>query len=255
MTYDNYARWRDAPDERPVDLSVVIPAYNESERIVPTIGAFAAHLAGTGLAWELIVGDDGSNDGTIDVVQSLELANVRVLPAPSNAGKGSAVRRGVAAAQGRMVLFADADCSTPAAELDLLRRELTLGADVAIGSRAAAGADVSNRSVLRRMLTRGLNTIVRLGLAIPLEDTQCGFKMFTAEAAGRLFQAQTVDGFSFDLEILYLARRLDMRIAEVPVRWYDAPGSKVNARKEVVRFLKSIAQIRFNSLRGVYADA
>jgi len=255
MTYENYEKWRDAPEERSVDLSVVIPAYNERERIVPTIGAFAAHLAGIGLAWELIVSDDGSTDGTVDLVWSLGLANVRVLTAPSNQGKGAAVRRGVASARGRTILFADADCSTPAAELDYLLAELALGADVAIGSRAAAGADVANRSVLRRVLTRGLNTVVRVGLAVPLEDTQCGFKMFTAEAAQRLFRAQTVDGFSFDLEILYLARRVGMRVAEVPVRWYDAPGSKVNARKEVVRFLQSIFQIRFNSLRGVYSNA
>ena len=255
MSYENYERWRDAPEDRSVDLSVVIPAYNETERIIPTIGAFAAHLAGIGLAWELIVSDDGSSDGTVELVQSLPLANVRVMAAPSNEGKGSAVRRGVASAKGRTVLFADADCSTPVAELDLLLARIALGADLAIGSRAAAGADVANRSLLRRALTRGLNTIVRLGLAVPLEDTQCGFKMFTAHAAQRLFRAQTVDGFAFDLEILYLARRLGMDIAEVPVRWYDAPGSKVDARKEVVRFLKSIARIRFNSLRGVYANA
>jgi dolichyl-phosphate beta-glucosyltransferase len=255
MTYGNYEKWRDAPEEGPVDLSVVIPAFNETERIVPTIGAFAAHLAGGDLAWELIVSDDGSTDRTVDLVRTLGLANVRVVEAPSNQGKGAAVRRGVAAARGRVILFADADCSTPTSEVDSLLAEIARGAEVAIGSRAAAGADVANRSVLRRALTRGLNTIVRLGLAVPLEDTQCGFKMFSAEAAERLFRVQTVDGFSFDLEILYLARRLGMRIAEVPVRWYDAPGSKVDAGKEVVRFLRSIAQIRINSLRGVYANA
>jgi dolichyl-phosphate beta-glucosyltransferase len=129
------------------------------------------------------------------------------------------------------------------------------GADVAIGSRAAIGADVQNRSRLRRAMTAGLRLVVQLGLRVPFEDTQCGFKLFTSEAADRLFSAQTLEGFAFDLELLYLARRTGMDVAEVPVRWYDAPGSKVDARKEVARFVKSIARIRLNALRGVYANA
>jgi dolichyl-phosphate beta-glucosyltransferase len=255
MTYDTYARWRDVPEERELDLSVVVPAFNETDRIVPTIGAFAAHLAESDVAWELIVSDDGSLDDTTALVAMLGLANVTIVAAPSNAGKGAAVRRGVRAARGRLVLFADADCSTPAAELDRLMAEVAAGADVAIGSRAAMGADVQNRSLLRRTMTAGLRLVVRLGLRVPFEDTQCGFKLFTSEAADRLFTAQTVEGFAFDLELLYLARRTGMEVAEVPVRWYDAPGSKVDARKEIARFVKSIARIRFNALRGVYVNA
>jgi len=254
VSYTNYRNWRDTPEQRPLDLSIVIPAFNEQDRIVPTIGAFAAHLAGRDLAWELIVSDDGSRDDTRALVGLLDHANIRVLEAPSNGGKGAAVRRGMAAAAGRMVLFADADCSTPAHELDGLISEIEGGCDVAVGSRAASGAQVANRSRLRRLLTKGLRSIVRIGLGVPLEDTQCGFKLFTREAARRLFTAQTVNGFSFDLEVLFIAGRLGMRIAEVPVRWYDAPGSKVDARKEIVRFLGSIATIRFNSFRGVYGN-
>jgi dolichyl-phosphate beta-glucosyltransferase len=255
VSYDTYRTWRDAPEPRPLDLSIVIPAFNEKDRIVPTIGAFAAHLSEHDIAWELIVSDDGSADHTLSLVRLLDHANIRVLEAPANAGKGAAVRRGVGAASGRMVLFADADCSTPASELDPLMEELEGGADVAVGSRAAAGAQVANRSRMRRALTSGLRSIVRFGLGVPVEDTQCGFKLFTADSARRLFSEQTVDGFSFDLEVLFLAKRLGMQIAEVPVRWYDAPGSKVDARREIVRFLTSIARIRFNALKGVYGRA
>jgi dolichyl-phosphate beta-glucosyltransferase len=255
MSYERYQTWRDTPEAGPLDLSIVIPAFNEQDRIVPTIGSFAAHLASRDLAWELIVSDDGSGDATRSLIRLLDHANVRVVEAPCNAGKGAAVRRGVAAAGGRLVLFADADCSTPATELDLLIDAIDRGADVAVGSRAAPGAQVAHRSRLRRMLTSGLRTIVRFGLGVPVEDTQCGFKLFTATAAHRLFAAQTVDGFSFDLELLFLAARFGMRVVEVPVRWYDAPGSKVDARREIVRFLQSLLRIRINALRGVYGHA
>jgi dolichyl-phosphate beta-glucosyltransferase len=255
MNYDIYRRWRDHRDHRRPELTVVIPAYNEKQRLVPTIGAFAAYLSRTDVAWELIVADDGSVDSTVALVEMLEHANIRVLTAERNSGKGSAVRRGVFEARGDLILFADADCSTPVEELDHLKDAIEAGADLAIGSRRELGASVEHRSLFRRLLTFGLHQIVRFGLGVPVKDTQCGFKLFRADTAKALFEAQTVVGFSFDLEILYLAARKGLRIAEVPVRWYDAPGSKVDARKEIVRFLQSIARIRWNALSGVYADA
>lgn len=254
-TYEAYASWRDIRNTRPVDLSVVVPAYNEQARIVPTIGAFAAHLARTNLTWELIVSDDGSRDATRTLIDLIDHANVRVVHAPRNAGKGAAVRRGFQHAEGRMVLFSDADNATPAQEVVRLMAELEAGADVAIGSRAAVGADVVNRSLLRRAMTAGLRGVVRVGLGIGVADTQCGFKLFTAEAAARIAAAQTVDGFSFDLEMLHLAQRFGYRIAEVPVRWFDAPGSTVRPGREALRFVWSIARIRRNGLTGVYRNA
>lgn len=253
--YAAYVAWRDTPNTEPVDLSIVIPAYNEQARIVPTIGAFAAHLARTNLTWELIVSDDGSRDATRVLIALIDHANVRIIGAPANAGKGAAVRRGFAEARGRMVLFSDADNATPAQEVDRLIAQVDAGAQVAIGSRAAAGADVANRSVLRRTMTAGLRTVVRVGLGIGVADTQCGFKLFTAEAARRIAAAQTVDGFSFDLEILHLAERFGYTIAEVPVRWFDAPGSTVRPGREALRFVTSIARIRLNDIRGVYRNA
>jgi dolichyl-phosphate beta-glucosyltransferase len=253
--YNNYERWRDVPETRPIELSVVVPTYNEQDRLVPTIAAFAAHMAELHMPWELIVADDGSTDATRDLVELIAHANVRFLEAPANAGKGAAVRRGMLAARGSKVLFSDADNATPAQEIDGLLAALEAGADVAVGSRSTEGSEVENRSLLRRTMTAGLRTVVKVGLGVKVRDTQCGFKLFTAQAAQRIANAQTIEGFSFDLEVLYLAERFGYRIAEVPVHWHDAPGSKVNVRKEVVRFVTSIGSIRVNALTGKYRDA
>jgi dolichyl-phosphate beta-glucosyltransferase len=253
MSYAAYEHWKTTPIQGEPYLSVVIPAYNEAERIVPTIGAIAAYVSGARADWELIISDDGSQDNTADLCRSLELANLRVLQADRNGGKGSAVRRGMLAARGRYVLFSDADNSTPIEELARLLAALESGQyDVAVGSRAVAGAEEAKRSLLRRVLSGGLRAIVRYGLRVGVQDTQCGFKLFTRQAAQRLHKAQTLMGFSFDLEILFLAARFGYRVAEVPVAWVDAPGSKVDPVKEARRFLKDLWQIKLNDLRGHY---
>lgn len=256
MSYLSYATWKATPNSGVPHLSVVIPAYNEEERIVPTIGAIAAYICGLGFPWELIVADDGSRDGTATLIEGLELANLRLLAATHNGGKGSAVRRGVMAARGRFILVADADNSTPIEELGkLLHKVEHEGYDIAIGSRAAAGAEEAHRTIMRRVFSGGLRLLVRYGLRIGVRDTQCGFKLFTHAAAQRLHGAQTMMGFSFDLEILYLAARLGYRVVEVPVAWVDAPGSKVDAVREVRRFLHDLLTIKLNDLRGIYTNA
>lgn len=256
MTYADYTTWKTTPLADEPYLSIVIPAYNEELRIVPTIGAIASHVAGMGFPWELIIADDGSRDETAALVEGLELVNLRLLRAERNGGKGSAVRRGVLAARGRYILFDDADNSTPIEELPKLLTKLEQeGYDVAVGSRAAGGAEEAHKSLLRRTLSGGLRWIVRHIFRIGVRDTQCGFKLFTRDAAHRLYAAQTIDGFSFDLEILYLADRLGYKIAEVPVAWVDAPGSKVDTSREVQRFLRDLVRIKWNDLRGVYAQA
>jgi dolichyl-phosphate beta-glucosyltransferase len=255
MPYSNYERWKSTPISGQPYLSIVIPAYNEEVRIVPTIGAIASHVSDLGFPWELIVADDGSTDGTVQLVQDLGLVNLRVLIAERNGGKGSAVRRGMLVAQGRYALFDDADNSTPIEEVGKLLGKLdTDGYDVAIGSRAAAGAEEAQKSLMRKAMSSGLRLIVRYGFRIGVRDTQCGFKMYTQEAARRLHTAQTINGFSFDLEILYLAAKAGYKVAEVPVAWVDAPGSKVDAAKEARRFLRDLVQIRLNDVRGVYAS-
>jgi dolichyl-phosphate beta-glucosyltransferase len=232
---------------------VVIPAYNEEWRILPTIGAIATHMSARGEPWELIIADDGSTDTTAALVEDLRFANLRLLRAVKNAGKGDAVRRGMLAARGKVVLFADADQSTPIEQFDRLKAMLDEGFDVVVGSRAAEGAEVSNKSLTRRILSRGLRLVVSTGFGITVSDTQCGFKLFTAESARRLFSTQIVDGFSFDLEVLYLAHKLGYRTAEVPVEWIDAPGSTVDAAKVSMQFLRDLVLIRTNDVRGRYS--
>lgn len=251
-TYDAYQHWATTPLAEKPQVSVVIPAYNESERIIPTIGAVASYMSSRDEPWELLVADDGSTDDTVAVVSDLALANLRVLTTPQNGGKGSAVRRGMLAAQGDVILFADADQSTPIEQFEALRASLDEGYDIAVGSRAADGSLESSKSAFRRLLSGGLRTVVRLGFNVGVKDTQCGFKLFTAQAANDLFRRQRIDGFSFDLEVLYLAEKLEYRIAEVPVEWIDAPGSTVDAARVAVRFLRDLLVIRFDDLRGVY---
>ena len=256
MPYDAFTHWKTTPLTESPYLSVVIPAYNEAERILPTIGAIASHISDLGFPWELIVSDDGSNDDTAQMVRELEFVNLHLLQAPQNGGKGKAVHQGMLAAQGKFVLFADADNSTPIEQTEKLLQYLD-GAqyDIAVGSRAMAGAQETHRSLLRQMLSGGLRWLVRHVLHIKVQDTQCGFKLFTHAAAQRLHRAQTIAGFSFDLEILFLAFRLGYDVIEVPVEWIDAPGSTVNPLRDVPRFVRDLIQIKINDLRGRYAEA
>ncbi|GAA2738601.1 glycosyltransferase family 2 protein [Pedococcus aerophilus] len=250
--YRAYRSWVTRPLDGPPEVSVVIPAYNEEWRILPTIGAVATHMSARNQPWELIISDDGSTDATVSLVRDLRFANLRLLVAPANTGKGDAVRRGMLAARGRLVLFADADQSTPIEQFDRLAALVDEGYDVVIGSRAAEGAAVSGKSLTRRILSRGLHEAVSRLYGIDVADTQCGFKLFTADAAQRLFGMQLVDGFSFDLEVLYLAHKLGYRTAEVPVEWIDAPGSTVDAARVSLQFLRDLMRIRLLDLRGRY---
>jgi len=251
-TYQAYRAWVTQPISEKPTVSVVIPAYNEEWRILPTVGAIATHMCSRGEPWELVVADDGSTDTTVALLEDLRLPNMRVLIAERNKGKGDAVRRGMLAAEGQYVLFADADQSTPIEQFDRLLDQLKDGYDVAVGSRAAAGAAVSGRSPLRKVLSRGLRLLVSVGFGVKVADTQCGFKLFTADAARTLFELQIVDNFSFDLEVLYLSDKVGLRVAEVPVEWIDAPGTRVDAAKVTLQFLADLVKIRINDLRGHY---
>lgn len=247
-----YRTWASTAIEVPPKYSVVIPTYNEEWRIIPTIGAIATHMCTLGEPWELLIADDGSTDATIELVTDLDLANLRIIPAKANAGKGDAVRRGVLSADGEIILFADADQSTPIEQFERLADQLRSGADVVVGSRAAEGAEVTNKSIVRKIFSGGLRFVVMGVFRIPVADTQCGFKMFSKEAAHTLFERQLINDFSFDLEVLYLSRKFDMTTVEVPVEWIDAPGSKVNPTKVAIEFLRDLVVIKRNDLQGKY---
>ena len=212
-----------------MELSLIIPAFNEAQRIGPTLRRAHRVLAARPASFEIIVVDDGSTDGTVALVAALagELPGLRVLCSPANRGKGHAVRRGMLAATGRTRLFCDADGSTPIEELDPLLRALAAGADIAIGSRYLAGSRVTRpQPWFRRVWSRLVNRVVQRVLLPGVADTHCGFKAFTAAAAAHTFAACTVDGWSFDLEVLARARAQGLRIREVPVRWENDARSK-----------------------------
>jgi dolichyl-phosphate beta-glucosyltransferase len=250
MSFETFETWREHVVTTP-KLSVVIPCFNESERILPTLAAMAVHVSELGLDWELLISDDGSSDGTADLVEALGWQNLRVLR-HANTGKGGAVRRGVLEARGEMILFADADNSTPIEELPKLITKLNEGFEVVIGSRAAEGAEEHDRSLKRQITSGVLRGVVRLSSGIQVKDTQCGFKLFRHDAARTLFGAQRTMKFTFDLEILYLARKFGFGVAEVPVQWFDAPGSKVNAVRDGLRFLRDIRRIVRDDRAGLY---
>ena len=253
MSYAAYEHWKTAPITEEPYLSIVIPAYNEAIRIIPTIGAIASHISSLGFPWELIIVDDGSTDETVTLIRDLEFANLKLLIAEQNGGKGSAVQRGMLAAQGKYILFDDADNSTPIEEITKLLSKLEIEKfDVAVGSRAASGAEEAKRTAIRRLMSWTLRSMVKNLFKIGVRDTQCGFKLFSKPVARHLYSIQTIKGFSFDLEILYLAAKYGYRIAEIPVAWVDSPGSKVDPVREIKRFLKDLSHIKINDWRGVY---
>lgn len=229
-------------------LSVVVPAYNEEERLPETIAAIEQYLARQKYTWELIVVDDGSRDATIEVARRCFTSpHSRVVSNPRNMGKGATIRNGMTNhARGRFRLFTDADNSTPIEETGkLLKRLKRTGADIAIGSRALKGSKLEVRQpIYREMMGRVFNTMVQL-LAVPgIRDTQCGFKLFTAKAAEEVFPRQTLDGFSFDVEVLHIARRRGFRTIEVPVRWINSPASRVSPIRDSIRMFADLVRIR-----------
>jgi dolichyl-phosphate beta-glucosyltransferase len=233
-------------------LSVVIPAYNEKSRLPATLATIAPYLRAAHPDHEIVVVDDGSTDGTADVARAAQLPSLSVIGYAPNRGKGHAVRRGMLAARGARRLITDADLSTPIEDLEHLQAALDAGADVAIGSRALPTSNVVLRQPwYREGMGRLFNVFVR-GLVLPgLYDTQCGFKLFTAPAAESAFTQARLDGFSFDVETLYIARRRGLRIAEVGVTWRNDEATHVGWRRGGQAFL-DLVRIRANAVRGRY---
>jgi glycosyltransferase involved in cell wall biosynthesis len=253
-----------SPPAEPIPhLSVIVPAYNEAERLPGTLEAILAFLGTQDFTSELIVANDGSTDQTSRISHRFagEHDCLRVLDLPHH-GKAAAVRAGVNAARGRYILFSDADLSTPINYAWDLLFALESGADVAIGSREGAGSRRIGEPAYRHLMGRIFNTVVRT-IAVPgINDTQCGFKSFRREAAAEIFSRvrlyasdRAVQGprvTAFDVEVLFLARKLGMSIVEIPVTWTHAPGSKVSPFADSLRMVLDVLRVRWNALRGLY---
>ncbi len=234
-------------------LSIVIPAYNEEARIIATLQQVAGHLSALAYDWEIVVANDGSSDATPRLVEEFARDNpqVSLLDLPHR-GKGGAVRSGMLHAKGQYRFLCDADLSMPIEQLDRFLPPKMEGYDIVIGSREAPGARRFNEPSRRHFLGRAFNLMARLFAVRGIRDTQCGFKLFQGEAAEALFPLQRTNGFGFDIEVLFLAQRLGMRLVEAPIDWYYMSHSKVRPLRDSVAMSRDILQVRWRALRGNY---
>jgi len=230
-------------------LSIVIPAYNEANRIGGSLHKIAGYFAGRPDLCEVIVVDDGSQDGTAQVIQSLAEAHpwVRLLRNPTNTGKGAVVQRGVLCAHGEKIAFCDADLSAPIEELDQLLACLDGVYDIAIGSRVHTAPDNRvQRRVQRRLMASAFNLLVRALLVHRIVDTQCGLKAFKRPVALDLFSQQSIPGFAFDVELLWRAQRSGYRIAEVPISWVADAESRIRPLRDSLTMARDVVVLWFH---------
>lgn len=234
-------------------LSIVIPAFNEGSRIGTTLADLRCHLPSTGLAWEIRVVDDGSTDDTATVVEALSREDPRiVVQREPHRGKGGTVKAGMLAARGDLRFMCDADMSMPAAGLDAFLDLVPSRFDVVIGSREGLGARRVGEPAYRHWMGRVFNTLVR-GVAVPgINDTQCGFKMFSRAAAERVFPRVTIEGWAFDIEVLVIARRHGLRVHELPIEWHYRDRSQVSPVRDSFLMARDVVTIRANAARGRY---
>lgn len=231
----------------PLDLSVVIPAYNEEARLPGTLAAIDPYLTSLGRSFEVVLSDDGSRDGTAAVMEraAAEHPYVHVVRLPANRGKGRAIAAGVAITSGQRLLISDADLSTPIDELPKLEAAMAEGAGVAIASRAVPGSRIEVSQPTHRVLMgKSFNLLVRALVLPGLSDTQCGFKLFDGEDARRYFAALRTDGFAYDVEILWRARQEGRSVHEVPVRWLHSAPTRVAAIRHSADMLKDVVRLR-----------
>jgi len=240
------------------EVSIVIPAFNEEKRLGATLARIREYFATREPALagvEIIVVDDGSNDGTVRVAQDFARAApcVRVVANARNRGKGYSVRDGILQARGRIALFTDADLSSPIYEWERLLEAIESGNDIAIGSRAIDRTLIAvHQSRFREVAGIIFNRLVRVFTGLSIEDTQCGFKAFRLPECRVIFEQQRIAGFGFDPEILFLARRHGLRIAEVPVCWSHDPATKVQIYRHSIEMFLDLLRIRLNAAIGRY---
>ncbi len=236
-------------------VSVVIPAYNEGGRIQSNLEKITGYLSSKFSQFEVIVVDDGSADDTAKKVAQAahHEPRIRLISFPANRGKGFVVRQGVLAARGDAIFFTDADLSTPVEAIEAGLKELAEGYPVVIASRRHPESVITlHQSRAREAAGRIFNLAVKTILSLPFEDTQCGFKGFSREAARSIFSLARIDGFVFDAELLVIARRFGFRVREIPVHWTNAPDSKVRLVRHLSSVARDLLQIRRNDRQGIY---
>ena len=235
-------------------MSVVIPAYNEEDRIARSLEAISEYLEGAGYRYELVVVDDGSEDETVVVVNNLAIKNLDLIKNGVNRGKGYSVRRGILHCKGNIILMSDADLSTPIEEIEkLLDAILAEGYQVAIGSRGLPDSDVRvHQSWQRENMGKVFNLFIRTLVMGRIRDTQCGFKCLGAKAAKTIFSRGRLNGFSFDVEALFIGRKLGYKIKEIGVVWINSPASRVHILRDPIQMFIDLWKIRWWDLRGRY---
>ena len=235
--------------------SIVIPAYNESSRLGASLEKILSYVQRAGWSAEILIVNDGSRDNTAEIARSFErrYGAVRLIENPGNRGKGFSVRNGMLHASGDRLLFTDADLSSPIEEAVKLFAALDAGAEVAMGSRwLRREMQTERQPILRQILGRMFNLVLRMILGLGYKDTQCGFKAFTRRAADTIFPRQQIDRWGFDPEILYLARKFKMKTVEVPVEWAHDDRSKINPLVDGVKMVWEMLRVRGNDIAGRY---
>jgi dolichyl-phosphate beta-glucosyltransferase len=230
------------------DISLIIPAYNEESRILPSLQKISHYLSERYPKHEIIVVDDGSSDRTGEIVNEFSLKNsqISLLRNDNNYGKGYSVRRGFSHAAGKLRLFTDADLSTPIQELDNLLKKIDEGFDVVIGSRGEIHSTITeHQPFYREWMGKFFNFLIQMFLFKGIKDTQCGFKLFTEKAGSDMFARQKINRFCFDVELLYIAQRLNYKISVVPVEWENSVSSKVSLLSDPVIMILDLFRIRW----------
>ncbi len=238
-----------------ITYSIVIPAYNEGQRLGATLDKVLGYVREQGWNAEVVVVNDGSHDNTAELVRSFAAKNpaLRLLENPGNRGKGYAVRNGMLNARGEIIVFSDADLSSPIEEMPKLLAALAAGADIAMGSRwLRAELQTHRQSLHRQLFGRIFNGLNRVILGLQFKDTQCGFKAFTRRAAQMILPLQRIERWGFDPEILFLARKFGLRVEEVAVRWGHVGGTRINPVLDGARMFQEMVRIRWYDLEGKY---
>lgn len=225
-------------------LSVVIPAYNEGKRLPKTLRIISNFLKKEQYTWEIIVVNDGSTDNTQQTLLNFQ-NNIKILKNEKNFGKGYSSKKGILNAKGKHILLSDADLSTPIKEVNKLLKFLENSYDIAIGSRALKDSDIKiHQPFYRELMGKMFNKIIKILLFKDFLDTQCGFKLFKKGPAYEIFKRQKLDGFAFDVEIIYIAKKLGYKIKEVPITWLNSPNSRVGILRDSIKMFMDVLRIK-----------